>query len=176
MTLRSSKHTPEIQAHLIAGDWPQASSAELQAHAAACRSCSDLILVTSRFQAAKAVTLPQVQLPPPGILWWRAQLRRRNVVEATISRPLLGAHIFALAICVTSIAALFFAQPDHGQQWMMWLLSLPQYLQPLQISRLFGFSTVSLTNLDLITLIPGIALLALLTGVILYLATEKQQR
>ncbi|WP_263357310.1 hypothetical protein [Acidicapsa ligni] len=172
MTLSACKFTPEIKVQLEAGHWPHASSPELQAHAKTCRTCGDLVVVTNAFQAAKAITLSEAKLPPPGILWWRAQLRRRNAAEAAINRPLLGAQIFALVICIAAFSLLLETLADHSQQWAR---SFSSFSQHFDISRVFNFSSLSFDSGSLTTVIPGIALLALLTGVALYFATEKQR-
>jgi hypothetical protein len=176
MTLSACKYSTEINTHLAAGDWPHAASTDLRTHANSCRTCSDLILVISTFQAARAASIPQAKLPPPGVLWWRAQLRRRNAVETTIRRPLLGAQIFALVICVAAFTVLLATQIHNSQQWAKALSNLPQYFDLSRILNLSSFSMSSLSGLSSnpAMLIPGLALLALLTGVVLYLATEKQ--
>ena len=52
MTLRSCSHEAEIKRLLALGQWPHVASQELRAHAADCRSCADLILVSQAFRAA----------------------------------------------------------------------------------------------------------------------------
>jgi len=44
----------EVAELLLRGRWPHACSAELRAHVAACRACSDLVLVTQNFRSAHA--------------------------------------------------------------------------------------------------------------------------
>jgi hypothetical protein len=112
-------------------------------------------------------------LPAPGVLWWRAQLRRRNAAVKQIQRPILGAQIFALALTLLVAAGLVVSQARHGVQWLAWLESLPQ-AQAFHWEVLW--SSVNGVKLDasLGYLIPGVVLLALLSGVVVYLATEKQ--
>ena len=80
------------------GQWPQASPEDLRTHVAGCRACSERVLVTENLRAARAAAMAEAQLPTAGALWWRAQLRRRNEALARVTRPMLGAQIFALAV------------------------------------------------------------------------------
>lgn len=79
------------------GRWPDGCDPALRRHVAACASCSDLVLVTSSLQSARAATLPAPLLPPPGVLWWRAQIRRRQGAAERMSRPIVLAEALTLA-------------------------------------------------------------------------------
>jgi hypothetical protein len=176
MTLRPCPYEPEIRQLLQLGHWPQSCSPELRAHAETCRVCEDLVLITQAFRGARAVSASAAQLPPPGVLWWRAQLRRRNAAVERIQRPLLGAQIFALAftLCVAIGFAVYQAKHD-----LHWITSLGDWLVSLSQSRTFHFEVLwsyasAWSSISLVYLIPCVAILALLSGVVLYLASEKQ--
>ena len=96
MTLVSCPCEKEIRELVERGQWPQASPPELRAHAAACRTCADLLLVASAFQRAHATTIAAATPAAPGAIWWRAQLRARQHAFERIQRPLIGAQVFAL--------------------------------------------------------------------------------
>ena len=66
MTLGSCPREKEVADLLHRGHWPQACPADLRAHVDACRSCSELVLVTQAFQSARAnADWPRAVLSPP---------------------------------------------------------------------------------------------------------------
>jgi hypothetical protein len=179
MSLRPCPRASEIRAHLQAGHWPHACPAELRGHAAACRPCGDLVLLTQAFRADRAQASASAQLPPPGLLWWRAQLRRRNAAVQSIARPLLGAQIFAFAVALLVAVALVVSQARHGLRWLSEAPKSPAFhLSTLWSSLSSGPAVDSAQRLGLHWnapyWIPVLALLVLLGGVAVYLATEKQ--
>src|SRR6185503_5111321 len=100
MSLFTCAREREVTDLLHKGHWPQACSEELRAHVASCRGCSDLVLITESLQASRRQTAELPLLEPAGAIWWRAQLRRRNAAIDQMSRPIIGAQIFALAMSV----------------------------------------------------------------------------
>jgi hypothetical protein len=160
------KHEREVLELLHQGYWPEVCPAELRTHVETCRSCSDLVLVTGAIQASRKRTLDLPRLQSPGALWWRAQLRRRNAAIKTVARPILGAQIFALVLLiVTASAGLVW----KGSLIRIWLEDLPRalHLDALLPSALSQSGSVS-------WIVPALAMVALLSGVVVYLATEKQ--
>jgi hypothetical protein len=157
------QHEAEIRELLRRGHWPNASPAELRAHAESCGRCSDLVLLTVSFRGARAAASREAQLPPPGVLWWRAQLLRRNAQIARINRPILGAHIFALAVLFLIAAAVALSHLRESANWLAELLRTPAFHFDLQWN-----------NAQLGYLVPGVMLIALLGGVAAYLASDKQ--
>ena len=91
-------HEKEVTELLRSGRWPGIASTALRAHAASCDACRSLIAVTEAMGNDRAQAFAQAQLPPPGLLWWRAQLRRRNQVMRQVRRPLMAAQVFALLL------------------------------------------------------------------------------
>jgi hypothetical protein len=174
MNLSGCSREKDVVEMLACGHWPQACSEELRAHIGTCRSCSDLVLVTSTFQSTRAQSAARPNLPPPGAIWWRAQLRRRNAAVERVGRPILGAQIFALSVYLPLGLGLVVSQARHGLQWLSWFerLAQPQtaslHLETLWPSGLFD------SGWSLMVLIPAIATLALLSGVVLFLVSEKQ--
>jgi hypothetical protein len=173
MRLPICSHEKEVSSLVQGGQWPAGCAAELREHVAGCRVCSDLVLVTSAFRAAKASSMGTAALNSPGLLWWRAQLRKRNAAVERVSKPFFGAQIFALAIYVLAAAGFVVSQAQHGLRWLEWLAELPQ-------SKAFHLEVLlPLTNAtgklewNWMTVLPSVALLALLSGVIVYFATDK---
>ena len=179
MTFRSCIHEKEVADLLARGHYPQACTPELQAHVSTCRSCADLILVTGAFQAARVQTAAAANLPSPGLLWWRAQLRRRNAAVESIGKPILGAQIFALLVSLVFAIGFLATQATHGLHWLSGFdgitlegLSRPPQSPPLHLDSLLPASLMN-SGVSLLVLIPILATLALLGGVAVYFASVK---
>jgi hypothetical protein len=174
MTLKSCSFEKEIAPLLTRGQWPQAGTPELRAHVSSCSSCADLVLVTLAFQSARASAAAVPNLPSPGVLWWRAQLRRRNAAVERVGRPMLGAQIFAMSITLLLVVGLVISQATQGLRWLSWLGQIPQpQFAPLSMD-LFSPAALFTSGSTLLVLIPVLATVALLSGVVVYLASEKQ--
>jgi hypothetical protein len=105
MSLFLCSSEKELEATLRQGRWPHACDPELRAHVDGCRDCQELVLVTQTFQKAKSNGEELARLRCPGLLWWRAQLRRRNEAIQTVTEPLARAERVGLlgllaAFCV----------------------------------------------------------------------------
>ena len=171
MTLRPCSQEAEIRRLLELGHWPQSCTPELRAHVEGCKTCGDLVLVTTAFRGARAESMQAAQLPPPGVLWWRAQLRRRNAAVERIQKPMLGAQIFACAVTLVITFGFLVWQVRYGWNWTKWLASLAQS-QVFHWEVLWPFASAK-SAAGVLSLIPALALLALVSGVVLYLGSEK---
>lgn len=175
LPFRSCPHELELRSLLTAGQWPDAAPSDLRSHVASCRSCGDLALLTGAFQAERTSTSAIAQLPPPGVLWWRAQLRRRNAALERMSRPLLGAQLFALATAlVTVIGFVLFIRHSVAH----WLGSLSQSASNSSVSPLASLIPTSTTqwlgiSWNLAYVLPALALLVLTGGIAVYMASER---
>jgi hypothetical protein len=170
MSLFACTRREEVANALRHGHWPDGCVEELRNHVVACRACSDLVLVTQSFQAARTHADGMPRLESPGVLWWRAQLRRRYAAMESIDRPILGAQLFAFAVIVAVGAIALVWQVREGRH------ELGSWLEGL--SGAFHFDSllpVSLWHTDgsLWILVPVLATIALLSGVVVYLASEK---
>jgi hypothetical protein len=96
----SCARSEELQKTLTAGRWPLAASAELREHVSGCRSCAELVRVSMAFWQDRSAMVAVKRLDSPSLLWWRAQLRRRQVAMEKVSRPIWGAQIAAVAFAV----------------------------------------------------------------------------
>ena len=169
MRLGACGREKEVAEMLGRGSWPDAASGELRAHVNGCRGCRDLVLVKQAFRAERTAAAGAARLEPPGVLWWRAQLRRRNAALARIGRPILGAQIFSVA--VTLAAAIFYLawQAKQGIGWPAWLQQLPRALH-LEALLPDAFSKYPVETW---LVCSGLAMLAVMSGVIVYMASEK---
>lgn len=172
MRLKSCPHEKEVKELLKRGQWPQASAPELRAHVDACRSCGDLALVAEAFQKARVEASGAAPQVSPGVIWWRAQLRRHNAAIECINRPILGAQIFALCITLAMTVGLAVWQARQGLSWLTWIEQFPQ-TAALQLKNLWPSALINM-NWGPLVLIPALATLVLLGGAVLYLAIEKQ--
>ncbi len=170
MRLGSCAREKEVAALLARGHWPDACNEDLRAHVGDCRGCQDLILVKRAFRADRQVVAGVARLESPGVLWWRAQLRRRNAAIERISRPILGAQIFAFAVSMMAAIVTVAWQARRGSCWLDWLSQIPQILHleallPDALQKYPGEAWFVLS---------AVAMLALMSGVIVYKASEKR--
>jgi len=150
----SCARSEEIQKTLTAGRWPLAATAELREHVSGCRSCAELVRVGTAFQQDRAAMVQAKRLDSPSLLWWRAQLRRRQAAMEKVSRPMWGAQI-AAAIVAVLVAAGFGA-----------------YM--LRDGALQGTLKTTMSGFGLVPMIAIVMLLAVAGGVVLYLTLERE--
>jgi hypothetical protein len=170
MNLFGCAREKEVAELIRRGHWPQACAPELCAHVDECRACSDLVLVTHTFQVAHAQSVAMPRLEASGVLWWRAQLRRRNAAIERISKPILGAQLFALAVTIVVAGVVVAWQARHGHNVATWMGDLGRVLH-------FGaLLPASVPDMDggLWLIFPVLATVALVSGVVVYMASEKQ--
>jgi hypothetical protein len=167
MTFISCPREKEIAELLHAGHWPAASPPELRTHADTCSRCSDLILVTQVFRQSRTVSTELAPLDSPSLLWWRAQLRRRNAALETIARPIQTAQLFSLLIALLAAVGFIVAQARREIEWLSWLS------RSLHAETLRSMASTA-TGLSLTLLIPGLGALALCAAVVLYLAFDRK--
>lgn len=70
-----------IAAAVRSGAW----TPELLRHVAECEHCAGVAAVTAVLCASAA---EPVEVPAPGLVWWKAQIRRRLEARERMSRPL----------------------------------------------------------------------------------------
>ncbi len=98
--MKSCPHEAEVQAILRRGHWPEACDPEFREHVETCRTCGEQLLVLHTFHTARAQAVQTARLDHPNLIWWRAQLRRRNDALQRVSKPIATAQIFALCVGV----------------------------------------------------------------------------
>lgn len=160
----------ELTELLDHGHWPAAASDELQVHVAHCRICRDHTLVREAFRTDRKVAAGTARLEAPGVLWWRAQLRRRNQAIERLAKPILGAEVFAVVLGVLMPILYLAVRARRGFASFGGLQELP---------RAFHFEALlpdSLGSYQSGTWlwIGAVALGILMSGVIVYIASEKR--
>jgi hypothetical protein len=167
MTFRTCSYEKEVTRALKDGHWPAGCAPELRAHVQACKDCSDLVLVTQAFQQARNQFEREIAPASPSLLWWRAQLRRRNALAERVSRPISIAQGFALFVNGIVGAGFLAWQFRHGMSLASWrsdLTRLRTLVLPIGSLKL---------DWNLMLLIPSLAALVLLSGLLVYLVSEK---
>jgi len=172
--LRCSREA-ELKEQMESGHWPQASTSDLRAHVAACKACQDAALLRQSFRQARAVTSAEAQLPPPGLLWWRAQLRRRNAALARVQKPIVGAQIFALLVTLALACGFVIVEmrsdPDGKLSLIGWMSSLSKS-STLHLEGLLSTASSIFTGNPLF-LTPALVVLVLMGGLAALLVTDK---
>jgi hypothetical protein len=174
--MKPCPHEAEVQAILRQGHWPEACDRELRRHIQTCRSCSEQLLVLHTFHAARAHAMQAAPIDHPNLLWWRAQLRRRNQALQRVGRPITTAQIFALCISILAAAALLRSQLATGFNWSNWSSWLPQSLPQSSSGSSFdalSFFTSITTDWGLFLPLIGLGTVLLLSAVVVYLASDR---
>lgn len=112
--------TAEAQELLRLGHWPQAAGIELAAHVRGCHRCSEMVLVTQAFGAAKANSVNEARVEPPALVWWRAQLRRRHETMQRVERPMRAQMLVVLAVVCVGLG-LAFRLGGGVAAWRSWV-------------------------------------------------------
>lgn len=169
MTFRACSYEKELAQALKDGHWPQSCGAELRAHVEACDKCGDLVLVTQTFQLARRESERAAPAGgSPSLLWWRAQLRRRNAAAERVNRPITIAQTFAWFVTLLVGVVFVASQYRQGLRWASWWSELA----PGRALHILS-SGAGMAGWNPLLLISGFAVLALLSGVVVYLASEK---
>jgi hypothetical protein len=165
--MKPCPHEAEVQAILRRGHWPEACNPEFRNHVETCRTCGEQLLVLHAFHTARAQAIQTARLDHPNLIWWRAQLRRRNEALHRVSKPIATAQIFALCVGILAVAGLLVSQIRRGVNWSAWL---PQSSSASHLDALSFFTSIA-SDWGLFTLLAGLGTLALLSVVVLYLVT-----
>jgi predicted anti-sigma-YlaC factor YlaD len=172
--LRCSREA-ELTAEMESGHWPEASTPELRAHVTECKVCRDAATLRQSFRMARATTLPQAQLPPPGLVWWRAQLRRRNAALARVQRPILGAQILALLVTLGIGVGLVLVELRSGAASQTSLSSWLGSLSKSSATHVEGLLSTasSMVSENLLFLTPALIILAVMGCLAALLVADK---
>ena len=163
MSLGHCTREKEVMDLLRSGRWPAACEPELHEHVAGCSQCAQTVMLKSAFAAALATAKDEARLQSAGVLWWRAQLRRRNEAVERVNRPIARAQRFALLINLLAAVALLASQWRHGFRLGAWLSTFHP-------SALWA-TVVQQPGWNLLVLIPCVAAVVALGGITVYLAS-----
>ncbi len=172
MIPRSCPREREVAAQVQRGQWPAGCAEDLCRHVNGCRACNELVLVMQAFQRARAESMSAPFPGSAGVLWWRAQLRRRNAAVEQIAKPILGAQIFAFVVTIAIAAVLVFTQARSGLHWFLWLRQLGESPN-LHLEDLWS-SALTMPEWGLMVLVFGLAAVAVLGGFVLFSDRQRQ--
>lgn len=160
----------ELEATLRQGRWPHACDPDLRAHVEACRDCQELVLVTRALQKAKSNGEQLARPRSPGLLWWRAQLRRRNEAIQNVTEPLALAEKVGLFGLLAAFCVLLWQSSQSAD-----LLNLFQGLFGSDFSSLGElWTTASGANLGIVVLVlAGLGTLAFFASFAIFLLRDK---
>lgn len=88
----------EVAQTVREGRWPSGCTDDLRNHVSACTGCTEEVRVLSTFATARAATMRMATPHGAELLWWKAQLRKRNQAMERMQRP-------GLAISTATVAA-----------------------------------------------------------------------
>lgn len=168
--MKPCPHETEVQAILQNGHWPEACEPEFRNHLETCSKCREQLLVLQAFHAARAEAVQAARVGHPNLLWWRAQLRRRNEAIQRVGKPITTAQIFALCIAIFAAAALLKSQIQKGWNWSSWLPE-PSGVSRFDVQSLF---TSAESDWGLLLLLTGLCTVVLLSALAVYLATDRK--
>lgn len=162
--ITSCAREAEVKTLLDRGHWPHACPAELEAHVKACRECRNAIVLTLAFRRERAHAASAARLESPGVLWWRAQLRRRRQAVERIERPLLGTQIITIVLSLLAAGGIV-AEFGRRFDWLQWLTALEiQTLLPSSMQSSLGLAVgIGVTA----------ALLASIAGAVIYSTSDR---
>jgi len=155
MKLQCGRESEIVEA-LRAGHWPEACDAGLREHVQGCARCGDLVLVSEAMQRARVDAVNAARVEAAGMIWWRAQLRKRQAAMEIIARPVWGAQIFAWLLGV--VVAIGFVVVELRQDGVA------------RVEAAWNSASVS-GSLEMIGL--GLLLVALMGGVVAWVAVDR---
>ena len=154
--------TAEVQELLRLGHWPQAAGVELAEHVRGCRKCSEIVLVTQAFVAAKASAMNEARVEPPALVWWRAQLRRKYEAVQRVERPMRVQMLVVLAVVCVGLG-LAFRLSGGANAWRVWMSAGAEAVVRSGVG-----------SLGLGLMVASAVALAMMAGLAVYLTVERK--
>lgn len=132
----------DIVEAIASGRWPHACDPSLEAHAAACEICRDVVTVAVALREDEFSARHEARLPSAGLVWWRATIRARAEATRVAERPLTVAQGIAGA-CAVGLAC--------GLAGMAWQ-SVQRFQRVGEIIASLDASTLQLASTSAVTL------------------------
>ncbi len=76
---------------------------KLAAHIKSCAECREALKVARWMQTFAAATMKPQALPAPGLLWWKAQLSKKQEAAKRALQPILWMQIMAAIIVIATL-------------------------------------------------------------------------
>jgi len=156
---------------VASGRWPKRADVELRHHVDACPICQDVAAVFSAISAEREDAWSRVSVPPPSVVWWRAQIRAREEAARTAIRPIAVAQAIAVACLVAAgIALMPFAWPSIAAA-VQSVNGAVDWIAPRAAAVSNVFALVTGTGLPILTFAAASLLLA---PILLYYALTEE--
>lgn len=124
-----------------------------------------MVLVTAAMRKARETSAGRARLEPAGLIWWRAQLRKRQAAMEAVRRPIWGAQIFAIAMSLSVALGVVAVEVRQGDGWRSWWA----VMSPVGAS----FTAVK-DGLSLLPLAASVAMLLFVGVVVVWLTVERE--
>ena len=85
---------------VMSGRWPDGCEDELRTHAQQCAVCVDLIAVAHAVRSEHLAEMHEANVPPSGVVWWKAQRRARHEAVAAAQRAITAVQTGTMAVAV----------------------------------------------------------------------------
>jgi hypothetical protein len=170
MSMRTCSRKQELAEVLKAGHWPDACEASLREHVGGCSECSEQVLLTQAFKAARAEAVAHGTLYHPGTLWWRAQLRRRNEALQKLNQPTQWFSGIALLSMLVVLVGFLAWQRQSVAGWLHWLGDLSHSSS----LRMESFWSGAAANWNWLLVLSCAVSLLLFGAVALFLSTNRE--
>lgn len=95
MSRHSCDRERRVLAALRSGVWED----DLRDHARDCPLCADVLVVAEFLQEESIAARQEPLLPGAGLLWWKSQLRAREIAVRRATRPITVAAILSTLAC-----------------------------------------------------------------------------
>lgn len=132
--MKTCARQQEVTQAVQAGQWPLGVAEEVREHVAACAACADEVRLAVAFQSARAAAMRVATPQSAGLLWWKAQIRRRQEAMEKLERPGFAISTAAMAVSLVLLGAVLltvwkqvhwsrtmvFFSP-HG--WSVWMVA-----------------------------------------------------
>jgi hypothetical protein len=108
--------------------WPDRVDEVLRAHVAQCQACADVALIAPLFAAERETAWQDAAMvPPPEVVWFRAQARARAEAARQAARPVAIMQALGLASATAVISVLIGAIAWWVWTRTEWLHTLPEF-------------------------------------------------
>lgn len=144
---------------------------DLREHARDCPACAAIAELARALVAERQAAHAEARIPSSAVVWWRAEMRRRQEATRRVERPIAA----VLAVTAISIAAFVVAVVPLFAGWLRsWSPLLAESLPDVSLPSLVDFQpspeTVSLLSSPLaLTMIVCTLALLILAPVAIYL-------
>lgn len=160
MGFESCPMEKEILAAVRSGQFPAACEPALSKHVEGCKTCLQAASLGMAFAEMRTEASKKGLPGTPGLLFWKAQLRRRNQAIEQVTRPILAAEIvgFVVAVIVLALVA-----------WTWWTAPNSEWLFVAK-----GFVSMNFIGSWGFLAAATALTICLFGGVAVYLATSKE--